>query len=168
MCRSAIGATPRSLPSEAAPVPAMVEATWVPWPLPSSTDSPGTKSSVAVMRSARSGWVVSTPVSRTATSTPLPVFPDAHTCGAPICAVLSARAAFTLPSSQTLAIPALRAGRSPALRAVAPASAPPVIDDQKTAVRSAPRAAPWMLSRVRTLRAPLGTGRARERAAASV
>ena len=33
MCRRAPGATPFSLPPEAAPVPAMVEATCVPWPL---------------------------------------------------------------------------------------------------------------------------------------
>ena len=30
MCRAAPGATPFSLPPEAAPVPAMVDATWVP------------------------------------------------------------------------------------------------------------------------------------------
>ena len=36
--------------------------------------------------------------------------PLAHTCGAPICAVVSARSALTLPSSQTLAMPPVRAG----------------------------------------------------------
>ena len=41
--RSAPGATPFSLPPEAAPVPAMVEATWVPCPLRSMMSSPGTK-----------------------------------------------------------------------------------------------------------------------------
>ena len=42
--RSAPSATPRCVPSLAAPVPAIVEATWVPWPFGSqATSSPGTK-----------------------------------------------------------------------------------------------------------------------------
>ena len=71
----ASGATPRYLPPEAAPLPAMVEATWVPWP----TVSPASASSVKLRASAtwpaRSGWVASTPVSSTATVTPAPVEP---------------------------------------------------------------------------------------------
>nr|BFE73469.1 hypothetical protein GCM10020092_067700 [Actinoplanes digitatis] len=41
--RSAPGATPLYEPPEAAPVPTIVEATCVPWPLTSAVSSPGTK-----------------------------------------------------------------------------------------------------------------------------
>ena len=83
IARSAPGATPFSFPSEAAPVPATVEATWVPWPLTSVTVSPGTKLRVSATCSARSGWVWSTPVSSTATVTPVPSRPCCHASGAP-------------------------------------------------------------------------------------
>ncbi len=54
-------ATPRWVPSLAAPVPAIVEATWVPWPLGSAaTSSPGTKLfEPSSTRPWRSGWVSS-------------------------------------------------------------------------------------------------------------
>ena len=101
--RFAPGATPRSVPPDAAPVPAIVEAVWVPCPLPSWVDSPGTKLTAVSTRPARSGWASSYPVSSTATLTPVPSRPAAHAAGAPIWAVLSARLAFTRPSSHTLA-----------------------------------------------------------------
>jgi hypothetical protein len=50
------GATPRSEPPDAAPVPAIVEAVWVPCPLPSWVDSPGTKLFESLTCVARSGW----------------------------------------------------------------------------------------------------------------
>ncbi len=55
----ASGATPLYLPPEAAPLPAMVEAVWVPWPFPSTTDPEPVKSMVwpAAALSMRSGWV---------------------------------------------------------------------------------------------------------------
>ncbi len=72
MMRSVPGATPVLSLLEAAPVPAMVEATWVPCPCGSVGSSSGTKLTVSWMWSARSGWVGSMPVSRTATVTPSP------------------------------------------------------------------------------------------------
>ena len=59
--RSAPSATPRWVPPLAAPVPAIVEATWVPWPFGSqATSSPGTKLvESGSTRPARSGWVSS-------------------------------------------------------------------------------------------------------------
>ena len=88
----------------------MVDATWVPWPCPSSTVWPGTKLAVVSTRPARSGWPRSTPVSRTATFTPLPSYPADHASGAPIWAVLSDRSTCTLPSSQIFWIPSARTG----------------------------------------------------------
>ena len=62
------GATPVYRPLEAAPVPAMVEATWVPWPTRSrSSSSPSVKLRRRGTWPARSGWVASMPVSSTAT-----------------------------------------------------------------------------------------------------
>ncbi len=72
MSRSAPGATPVLSPLEAAPVPATVEATWVPCPLRSEVFSLGTKLTLSWIWSVRSGWVGSMPVSRTATVTPSP------------------------------------------------------------------------------------------------
>lgn len=55
----ASGATPLYVPPEAAPVPAMVEAVWVPCPLPSTTEPVPVKSLARSppALSARSGWV---------------------------------------------------------------------------------------------------------------
>lgn len=181
--RSASGATPRSLPSEAAPVPATVEAVWVPWPKWSTVSSPGMKLLAATTRFTRSGWVASTPVSRTATRTPVPVPPAAHTAGAPIWAVLSARVAVALLSSHTLSTPSVKDGAAAvaepatvcavcAVFAVAAESAVPVVRaaddsrasgwpapvraDQKAADadRSARTAAPLTAGRLSVVRAP--------------
>lgn len=103
---AAPGATPFSAPSDAAPVPATVEATCVPCPSRSATSCPSMKLRLTETCSARSGWVVSTPVSSTATVTPLPVSPASQAAGVPIWALLSARSALTRPSSQTPSIPA--------------------------------------------------------------
>lgn len=92
----------------------MVEATCVPWPLRSTTSSYGMKLRDEATTPARSGCSVSYPVSRTATSTPLPVLPRAQASGAPICATLDSSVALTLPSSQTLRTPPFSAG-SPAV-----------------------------------------------------
>ncbi len=108
IARSAPGATPFSLPSEAAPLPPTVEATCVPCPLRSATSSPAMKLRLSVTRPARSGWPASTPLSSTATVTPLPVSPACQACGVPICALDSAMAAVTLPSSHTPSTPAPR------------------------------------------------------------
>ena len=70
--RSAPGATPLKSPPEAAPVPTIVLATWVPCPLTSVIASPGTKLAVPSIWPCRSGWLTSMPVSSTATFTPLP------------------------------------------------------------------------------------------------
>ena len=51
------GATPPCTPSEAAPVPAMIEATWVPWPLPSVTVGLVLKLAVPATTPCKSGWV---------------------------------------------------------------------------------------------------------------
>ncbi|GAA2858651.1 hypothetical protein GCM10020220_054750 [Nonomuraea rubra] len=108
------------------------------------------------------------PESRTATSTPSPVLPNSHTWGAPIWAVLSARSAFTFPSSQTLAMPPERAA-SPLARPEEPGRRASLVSEaQNAADRSASTAAPWMLDRARTCRAPWGTAAVLERAAASV
>ncbi|CAM5583049.1 hypothetical protein SGRIM128S_06107 [Streptomyces griseomycini] len=66
------GATPLYLPPDLAPVPAAVAATWVPWPTLSPAFGAAVKFLDAVTWPFRSGWVVSTPVSRTAIFTPLP------------------------------------------------------------------------------------------------
>ncbi len=103
--RRAPGAAPFSLAPEAAPVPAMVEAVCVPWPLPSSTLWPGTKLAVASTCPTRSGWSRSAPVSSTATLTPVPSRPCCHASVALICAVSVASEASTLPSSHSLPMP---------------------------------------------------------------
>ncbi len=104
--RVAPGATPFSLPSEAAPLPPTVEVTCVPWPCRSATSWPGMKLLLCAIRPARSGCPASTPLSSTATVTPLPVSPASHASGVPICALDSAMAAVTRPSSHTPSIPA--------------------------------------------------------------
>ncbi|GAA3044666.1 hypothetical protein GCM10020229_64800 [Kitasatospora albolonga] len=67
--------TPTTLAALATPylVPAMVPATWVPWPLPSwATASLSTKSQPLAARGARSVWLIRTPVSITYAVTPAP------------------------------------------------------------------------------------------------
>ncbi len=144
--RTAPGATPFSLPSDPAPLPPTVEATWVPWPLRSATSSPSMKDFDSATRPARSGWVRSAPVSRTATLTPLPVSPASQASGVPIWALESAMAARTRPSSQTLT------GAGAAV--LRPAGA--VKACQKAAGSVAVTAAPPMLGRGRTVSAPRG------------
>lgn len=133
------GATPFSLPSDAAPLPPTVEVTCVPWPLRSATSSPSMKLRVAETLPSRSGWPTSTPVSRTATVTPLPVSPASHASGVPIWALLSAMSARTRPSSQTLSIPSCRVSARQNVRPL-PAST----------------AAPWTLGSPRVCSAPRG------------
>lgn len=89
------------------PLPAMIEATWVPWPCPSWAPASALKFAVAAIRPARSGWAVSTPVSSTATLTPWPLSPAAHACVAPIWATLRSRVTRTLRSSQIFCGPDL-------------------------------------------------------------
>lgn len=52
----ASGATPRSLPSEAAPLPPTVDVVCVPCPLRSATSCPSMKLLLTETRPARSGW----------------------------------------------------------------------------------------------------------------
>ncbi len=74
------GATPLYLPFEAAPLPATMDATWVPWPTRSVTSSglpppglpSGTKLRAAAIRPCRSGCAVSTPESMMPTFAPVP------------------------------------------------------------------------------------------------
>ena len=83
-------------------MPTIVEATWVPWPLTSAIASPGTKLWRAVDLGRRGrGGSTSTPVSSTATVTPVPSYPSAQASGAPICGTLSFRLTLTRPSSQS-------------------------------------------------------------------
>ena len=72
------GATPRHLPSEAAPLPAITPARCVPCPYASSPPASGVKSTRATTRSPRSS-TCATPVSIIATVTPVPSMP-AGTC----------------------------------------------------------------------------------------
>ena len=90
------GATPLRRPLEPAPVPATVPATCVPCPCTSFGEAASLKFiSATTFPPARSGWVLSMPVSSTATSMPVPSNPAAHAAGAPICGTLSASAALT-------------------------------------------------------------------------
>ncbi len=66
------GATPLYVPLDWAPVPAAMDATCVPWPTTSPVVGADVKFLAAVTWPLRSGWVASTPVSRTAILTPLP------------------------------------------------------------------------------------------------
>ncbi|MFD1272693.1 hypothetical protein ACFQ51_15195 [Streptomyces kaempferi] len=112
------------------------------------SSSPGTKLALSDTCPTRSGCSVSAPLSSIATFTPWPVSPSAHTFCAPIWAVESARSAFTLPSSHTLATPPAKDGFAD--RAAAPET--PVSEDQNSGacLWFCARAAPWMLSRRRT------------------
>jgi hypothetical protein len=107
-------------PPGAAPELPMVAATWVPWPTRSSvSESTSVKFCAAATRPARSGWVLSTPLSTTATLTPVPSKPADQAAGAPICGTLSFRAGLRSPSSQIFApVPAraVAAPRTPADR----------------------------------------------------
>src|SRR5690606_21784472 len=78
---SAPYAIPRYCPSEAAPVPAMVAATWVPCPASSVVVGSSVKLASCTTTPARSGWVVSMPESSTAMVMPSPVKPDCHASG---------------------------------------------------------------------------------------
>ncbi|MGY3680215.1 hypothetical protein ACVWXU_003838 [Streptomyces sp. TE33382] len=69
----ASGATPLNLPPDRAPVPAAIEETCVPCPTRSLVSGEAVKFFDARIWSLRSGCVASTPVSRTAIFTPLPV-----------------------------------------------------------------------------------------------
>jgi hypothetical protein len=147
--RSAPGATPRSAPPEALPLPPTVDRVCVPWPLRSRAVSPGTKLTAWLTRPARSGWSRSAPVSSTATLTPAPSTPAAHAAGAPICAVLCARSACSRASSQILLPPAVAVFGTSAVHAC------------RTRLLAARTARPWMLGSVRTALTPAGTaGRA--------
>lgn len=151
----ASGATPFSLPSDAAPLPPTVEETCVPWPFRSATSWPSMKLLVSVTRSLRSGWVRSTPVSRTATLTPLPVSPASQAAGVPIWALLVSIAASTRASSQIFSTPpASRTRPEVALRAREVTSGATV--RQNSPDVDASRAAPPTLGRPRTWRAPCG------------
>ncbi len=161
MASWAPGATPFSRPSEAAPVPATVDATWVPCPARSVISSPGTNTADAPIWPARSGWVGSTPVSRTATRTPAPVSPLAQTAGAPIWAVVSARSACTCPSNQILAIPPEKRPSPPVAVAAFAAVAVIAVQNSSAWSRSSLRAALAMLLKVRVRVAPAGAAPAR-------
>jgi hypothetical protein len=153
------GATPLYFPPEAAPLPAMVLATWVPWPWWSTASAVVLKFFISAMRPAKSGWVGSMPVSRTATVVPVPSKPACQAVGAPICGTLTSSVAVAFASSQTFL--SLRARFGAAVTAAAGRSSS--IDSQKS-VDLAPgtvTATEATLARSRTLRAPAGTGWAR-------
>ena len=99
------GATPRYLPPDAAPLPTMVDATWVPWPTASPGSLPPVKSRTSVRCPAKSGWLASIPVSSTPTVTPVPSKPACQAAGAPICGTLRSRETLRLPSSQMWVTP---------------------------------------------------------------
>jgi hypothetical protein len=92
------GATPLYLPPDFAPLPAMIEATCVPWPTTSSAFASVVKFSFAAIFPAKSGWVASMPESRIATVTPVPSRPACQAAGAPICGTLTSRSSLRLPS----------------------------------------------------------------------
>ena len=79
----ALGATPLYCPPDEAPFPAIRPATNVPWPNSSLYGSlPPEKSTPPMTRPARSA-TLATPVSTTATVTPSPSTPSAHSRSAP-------------------------------------------------------------------------------------
>ena len=96
------GATPLYLPFEAAPLPVMVDATWVPCPTRSMVSVSSVKFCAAITLPARSGWMSSIPVSTTATGTPCPVNPACQATGAPISGTLTSRDGCRIPSSRTV------------------------------------------------------------------
>src|ERR1700674_3375410 len=83
----AFGATPLNVrvklgPLDAAPLAPIIPATWVPWPYWSEASWPGTKLSLNTTRESppdadRSAFIA-TPLSITATPTPVPSHPKAH------------------------------------------------------------------------------------------
>ena len=96
------GATPTYLPLLAAPEPAAIEATWVPWPLPSSTDPLPEKSEVKPIRPSKSGWLESIPVSTTQIVTPSPrLFNSCQIWGAPMWGTETSSIVWTSSSNQT-------------------------------------------------------------------
>ncbi len=124
----ASGATPRNLPSEAAPVPATVAAMWVPWPSGSSgTSRPAQDLSITTLGirpgiSRRSGWMspvcpASRPLSAMAAMRPFPVSPagtakpGTFTAAAPVIS-----AARSLRNDTGWERPAGGSARSPAAR----------------------------------------------------
>ena len=113
LSRAASNATPLRCPSAAAPAPAMVAATRVPWPRWSPGSGVSEKLAWPARSPARSGCVASMPLSRTATVTPAPVRPACQAAGAPIWVRLASRsAAWTRRSSQMRRTPA--SGPAPA------------------------------------------------------
>jgi hypothetical protein len=138
----ASGATPLYRPT---PLPAMVAATCVPCPTWSRSSLPSTNVRCALTRPARSGCVLSTPESTTATRTPAPVYPAAHAAGAPIWGTLTSSATRRTPSSQIFGA----SGREPAAR-IARHSDPRLV---RSALATTPRPA----GRSRTVVAPAGT-----------
>ncbi|CAM5395543.1 hypothetical protein SMICM304S_01503 [Streptomyces microflavus] len=98
------GATPLNRASFA-PVPAAMEATWVPCPTRSRASGEPLKFRSATTRPVRSGWVASIPVSTTAIFVPVPSYERAQAAGAPICPVLRSSDALRVPSSQMCAMP---------------------------------------------------------------
>ena len=78
---SACGATPTNSPADAAPLPAIVPAMWVPCPPGSAVTLLSAKLTDAITRSPRSGFAA-TPESSTATATPRPVVPCAQSWSA--------------------------------------------------------------------------------------
>jgi len=92
LSRLAPKATPLRWPPALAPVPATIEATWVPCPRWSVVESASEKLAEATtLPPRRSGWVASMPVSSTATLTPLPLSPADQAAGAPIWVRLGSR-----------------------------------------------------------------------------
>ncbi len=144
----ASGATPRYFPPEAAPLPAMVEATWVPCPTMSSGFVSSVKLRDSATLPARSGWVRSTPVSSTATRTPLPVYPAAQAVGAPICGTLWSSVTRRRPSSQIRSTPPAASSRAPERSALTAFQSAPV------SLLDATTAAPVIAGRSRVTRAP--------------
>ncbi len=125
MSSAASGATPVYLPPRPAPLPAMIEATWVPCPTVSSTLGCEEKFAVAAILPTRSGWDSSTPVSSTATLTPVPVNPACQAPGAPIRVTPGCALSFFLPSNQTLSCPATSASSATPLCGPAAENCPP-------------------------------------------
>ncbi len=103
----------------------MIEATWVPCPAVSVLSGSSVKFRSATWLPTRSGCSSSTPVSSTATVTPLPVSPACHAAGAPICLVLRSSARSRLPSSHTFpTAPSRSASHAPPFLSTVPATAP--------------------------------------------
>ena len=147
MSRLAPGAAPLYTPPDFTPVPAIVPATWVPWPFPSTTLLSVLKLADAETLPCRSGWVASYPVSRTAILTPVPSYPAAHACGTWICCNgWATSSTCTRPSSWMR---------------VAPLVLPVIADQNLCALRlSVSKAAAPSRGRLRVRRAPAGAAEA--------